>query len=321
MEQKQDKKKRGCCGTLLIVILILVILGGLGSLVDDSESTSEESNSIASTTNDEKKTVKKDLFKDVFTELSSQVGKMSYDECKTYFDSTAFDYTTTEPTEKDIGKISVLDNNGFTLTINFYPDENNTETITLISYSDGDYEGSVQDNFHMSNLEYGIFDASAKEPNQTVTSLEDVQNFILNEVPKRRTEQKDSSTTTTSDNTTSEAEDTDDVANSVDDTQLTETPSPSLEEKNALATAEKYLNYTAFSYTGLIEQLEYEGYTTESATYAADNCKADWNEQAAQKAQQYLNYTSFSKQGLIEQLEYEGFTKEQAEYGVEAVFN
>lgn len=93
----------------------------------------------------------------------------------------------------------------------------------------------------------------------------------------------------------------------------------SLGEKNALNRAKQYLNYTAFSYEGLIDQLEYEGYTNAEAKFGADNCGADWNEQAAKCAQQYMDYTSFSRSGLIDQLEYEGFTKEQAEYGAKAV--
>jgi len=90
-------------------------------------------------------------------------------------------------------------------------------------------------------------------------------------------------------------------------------------EKNALDTALSYLRYTSFSYSGLIEQLEYEGYTHQEAVYGVDNCGANWNEQAALKAQSYLDYSAFSREGLIEQLEYEGFTREQAEYGVQAV--
>lgn len=93
---------------------------------------------------------------------------------------------------------------------------------------------------------------------------------------------------------------------------------PTTGEKNALKKANSYLSIMAFSYTGLIEQLEYEGYSTEEATYAVDNCGADWNEQAAKKAESYLDVMSFSKTGLIEQLEYEGFTHDQAVYGVEA---
>ena len=71
-----------------------------------------------------------------------------------------------------------------------------------------------------------------------------------------------------------------------------------LGEKNALQKACQYLEYSAFSYTGLIEQLEFEGFSDSEATYAADNCGADWNEQAALKAQQYLEYSAFSKEKL-----------------------
>lgn len=90
-------------------------------------------------------------------------------------------------------------------------------------------------------------------------------------------------------------------------------------QKNALGSAEAYLSTMAFSYSGLIDQLEYEGYSTEDATYAADNCGADWNEQAALCAENYLDIMSFSRDGLIDQLLYEGFTQEQAEYGASSV--
>lgn len=90
-------------------------------------------------------------------------------------------------------------------------------------------------------------------------------------------------------------------------------------QKNAIKSARSYLNYTAFSRTGLIEQLEFEGYSTEDATFAVDEVAPDWNEQAAKSAQAYLDYTAFSRDGLIEQLMFEGFSYEQAEYGVTAV--
>lgn len=92
----------------------------------------------------------------------------------------------------------------------------------------------------------------------------------------------------------------------------------SLEEQNALKAAKSYIDSMPFSYTELIEQLEYEGYSNSAATYGADNCGADWYEQAKLSAQSYLESMAFSKQGLIEQLEYEGFTHDQAVYGVEA---
>ena len=112
------------------------------------------------------------------------------------------------------------------------------------------------------------------------------------------------------------------VETTVPETTAPETTAPdsaTLSEKNAAKKALDYLAYTSFSYSGLVGQLEYEGYTHEEAVYGVDRCGADWNKQAALKAKQYLDYTSFSRDGLIAQLEYEGFTPQQAEYGVQAV--
>lgn len=92
---------------------------------------------------------------------------------------------------------------------------------------------------------------------------------------------------------------------------------PTKGEENALKSAQSYLNVMAFSYSGLISQLEYEGYSHSEAVYGADHCGADWNEQAAKSAANYLEIMSFSRSGLIEQLEFEGFTHTQAVYGVE----
>lgn len=88
-------------------------------------------------------------------------------------------------------------------------------------------------------------------------------------------------------------------------------------KRNALKSAKNYLSFAAFSYEGLIGQLEYEKYSHDDAVYAADNCGADWNEQALKSAKNYLSFTAFSYAGLIQQLEYEQFTKEQATYGAD----
>lgn len=88
-------------------------------------------------------------------------------------------------------------------------------------------------------------------------------------------------------------------------------------EQNALKRAKAYLEVIAFSYSGLVEQLEYEGFSHSEATYGAEHCDADWYAQAAQKAADYLDIFSFSRSGLIEQLEYVGFTHDQAVYGAE----
>ena len=82
----------------------------------------------------------------------------------------------------------------------------------------------------------------------------------------------------------------------------------SVSQENALIRAKSYLATMSFSREGLIGQLEFEGYSNSDATYAADNCGADWNKQAVLKAKEYLSTMSFSYDGLVEQLEFEGFT-------------
>jgi colicin import membrane protein len=86
-------------------------------------------------------------------------------------------------------------------------------------------------------------------------------------------------------------------------------------QENAIESAQDYLDYSAFSKTGLVKQLKFEGYTDKDATFAVNHIKVNWNEQAAKSAADYLDYSSFSRQGLIDQLEFEGYSEEQATYG------
>ena len=88
-------------------------------------------------------------------------------------------------------------------------------------------------------------------------------------------------------------------------------------ELNALRSAKTYLEISGFSRSGLINQLiQGDGYSKKEATYAADNCGADWKEQAVRSAALYLQVSGFSRAGLIEQLmNGDGYTREQATYG------
>lgn len=90
-------------------------------------------------------------------------------------------------------------------------------------------------------------------------------------------------------------------------------------QEQAVRMANDYLNYTAFSKSGLIEQLEYEGFNNADATYAVENISVVWREQAVKMAKDYLDYTSFSRTRLIEQLEFEGFSNADATYATDAV--
>lgn len=104
--------------------------------------------------------------------------------------------------------------------------------------------------------------------------------------------------------------------NEADTPKMVDEDAVTMGMKNAMKSAGQYLSVMPFSYTGLIEQLEFSQYTHDEAVYAADHCGANWNEQAVKSAEQYLSIMAFSRSGLIDQLEYAGFTHSQAEYAV-----
>ena len=92
-----------------------------------------------------------------------------------------------------------------------------------------------------------------------------------------------------------------------------------LSQKNAVGKAILYIETMPFSKSGLVEQLEFEGFETEDATYAVNKIDVDWMEQAVLKGKAYLDIMSFSRTGLIEQLEFEGFSNEEATYAVDQI--
>lgn len=86
-------------------------------------------------------------------------------------------------------------------------------------------------------------------------------------------------------------------------------------QKNAARRAASYLNTGSFSYSGLIKQLQFEGFSSEDAAYGATSTNADWMAQAVAKGKSYMKSTGFSRKGLIDQLKFEGFTQAEAEHG------
>ncbi len=125
------------------------------------------------------------------------------------------------------------------------------------------------------------------------------------------TKAKESTTTKAPTTTTTKAPTTTTTA-----APTTTVPPETAGQRNARRSAENYLDLTAFSRSGLIKQLEFEGFSNEDAVYGVDHVAVDWNEQAAKSAANYLELTSFSRSGLVEQLLFEGFTQAEAEYGV-----
>jgi|GEM_PF-1248886 len=128
------------------------------------------------------------------------------------------------------------------------------------------------------------------------------------------------SATPTDEETASPADDeSDDSADVADDEEAADDPGYTMSQEQAIDKAAEYLDYSAFSKSGLINQLKFEGFSKADAAFAVEHVNVDWNEQAELKAQEYLDYSSFSRSGLIHQLEFEGFTHKQAVHGVDAV--
>ena len=94
------------------------------------------------------------------------------------------------------------------------------------------------------------------------------------------------------------------------------------EYKNALKSAQNYMDFMPMSKQGLYDQLtsEYgDQFPAEAALYAVDHIDADWKEAAAESAKNYYEEMGMSKQGVYDQLvsEYgEKFTPEEAEYAI-----
>lgn len=105
--------------------------------------------------------------------------------------------------------------------------------------------------------------------------------------------------------------------------QVEEAEGLSRPQKNAVRSAEQYINMTGFSRDGLIEQLSSDlgsGYEVADATIAVDSLNIDWNKQAVRSAEQYLDMTGFSCDGLIEQLSSSAgskYTVDEATYGAQ----
>jgi hypothetical protein len=92
-------------------------------------------------------------------------------------------------------------------------------------------------------------------------------------------------------------------------------PNFSSGQENAIASAEDYLDTSAFSEKGLIDQLQFEGYSKKDATFAVNHVDVDWMQQAVASAEDYLDTSAFSEKGLADQLTFEGFTPKQAAFG------
>lgn len=161
-------------------------------------------------------------------------------------------------------------------------------------------------------LVFGVFAAcnSEEEENTTSTVTAESQYETQNEAPANEPQE-------------SPEEDSDAQEEVQEEVQEEEIPR---EHRNALRSAESYLDFTSFSYQGLYDQLtsEYaDSYSPDAAQYAVDNVDADWFQEAVESAESYLDFMPMSETELFNQLtsDYgDKFTSEQAQHAVDTVY-
>ena len=96
-------------------------------------------------------------------------------------------------------------------------------------------------------------------------------------------------------------------------------------QRDAVAEAERFVEYSNMSYLGLIDMLEFLNFTHEEAVFAVDFVEANWFEECADEAKDLIEYSSktedhsYTRDELKSLLEFQGYTEEEVEYGLKAV--
>lgn len=88
--------------------------------------------------------------------------------------------------------------------------------------------------------------------------------------------------------------------------------------ERAAARATSALEWSEYSYSGMKKYLENVGFSPEEALFGADNCGADWNEQAAERLEYYIGYfDEMTREEMLYALADDGFTDEEIAYAAE----
>ena len=90
--------------------------------------------------------------------------------------------------------------------------------------------------------------------------------------------------------------------------------------EGAVNSAKNYLISMAASKNKIISFLRKKGFSEEEAIYGAENCGADWYDQALRMAMSYLNVQEFTYEQLALQLMIEGFTEDEIIYVLSVIY-
>ena len=181
---------------LMTVVLSFAMMTACGNSTLEEEKIPTEVASSVNESNESDTSLKIDNtnVKSLFESLARYVGIVDYEKCLSVVENGNYGYESTPPSADENGKIKIMTQDGYELSMIFAPDDDGKDTLTLLSFSNGMYEGSVTDNFHTTEIEYHTYDASRQdEKNQKVYSLMEVVRFIFEEAPEKTEQyQKDS---------------------------------------------------------------------------------------------------------------------------------
>lgn len=90
--------------------------------------------------------------------------------------------------------------------------------------------------------------------------------------------------------------------------------------EGAVNSAKNYLISMAASKNKIISFLRKKGFSEEEAIYGAENCGADWYDQALRMAMSYLNVQEFTYEQLALQLMIEEFTEDEIIYVLTVIY-
>ncbi len=167
-----------------MLVMSLAACGSNENSEEQAEEPEETEETQEETLEDEEVVEDYDLVNMGLPELAEQIGKMTYDEAIEYIEKTGYAYEAIEPSEEDAGNIKTeADEDGFALSLWIYPDDDDNWTLSLVTYGNGNYEGSVSDNYHMENVVYKVYNVYEEEKSKEVASIEDVLAFLNDEVP------------------------------------------------------------------------------------------------------------------------------------------
>lgn len=144
-----------------------------------------------------------------------------------------------------------------------------------------------------------VFLASCSPTDSEGTGSEDSFEKISTQSPDQESQSEDNK----------ESEDTKE-----DDKESEDIP---YEYESATDSAQTYVDTSSFSYSGLKNQLKFEGYPKDAIKYAMKHVDVDYKEEAIEAINDYKDSgMPFSKKEMRSQLKFEGFKKDTIDYAM-----